>query len=66
MRVVHQPLTDGIYYIRMEDANRNKVAALSTNALVGGRGLEQALADAQLVVVLANSPAATAVGRRPP
>lgn len=44
----------------MEDANGNKVAALSTNASVGGRGLELTLADAPLIVALANSPAATA------
>lgn len=55
---MRQPLTDDVYYVRINDANGNKVAALSTNASVGGRGLEQAMADAQLIVALANSTAA--------
>lgn len=58
IQVVRQPLTENVYYVRINDAHGNKVAALSTNESVGGRGLEQALADAQLIVALANSPAA--------
>lgn len=60
IRILRHPPPDGVCYIRMEDANGNKVAAFSTNASVGGRGLELTLADAQLIVALANSPAATA------
>lgn len=60
LQVVRQPLTDDVYYVRINDAAGNKVAALSTNASVGGRGLEQALADGQLIVALANSTAAAA------
>ena len=58
IRVVRQPLTENVY--RINDAHGNKVAALSTSESVGGRGLEQALANAQLIVALTNSPAAAA------
>lgn len=60
MRIVRQPLTENVYFIQIDDANGNKVAALSTHASVGGRGVEQGLADAKLIVALVNSPAAAA------
>ena len=63
MRIVRQPLTENVYYIRIDDANGNKVAALSTHASVGGRGLEQATADARLIVTLANSGTADSIER---
>ena len=60
MRIVRQPLTENVYFIQIDDANGNKVCALSTHASVGGRGVGQGIADAKLIVALVNSPAATA------
>lgn len=57
---VKQPLVDNVYFIRIFDADGNKVATLSPHSSVGGRGLEQAVADARLIVAIANSPAAAA------
>lgn len=61
--MARQPLTDDVYFIRIEDANGNKVATLSPHPSVGGRGLEQATADAGLIVTLANSGAAQSIER---
>ena len=52
-----------VYYLRILDAKGNRVADLYPHESVGGRGLEQVTADAQLIVALANSPAADAVER---
>lgn len=60
MRIVRQPLTDNVYFIQIDDADGNKVCAFSTHASVGGRGVEQGIVDAKLIVALVNSPAAAA------
>lgn len=60
MRIVRQPLTENVYFIQIDDAEGRKVATLSTHSSVGGRGVDQAIADARLIVALANSPAAAA------
>lgn len=49
-----------VYFLRILDANGNRVADLYPDASVGGRGFEQATADAQMIVGLANSLAAGA------
>lgn len=49
-----------VYFLRILDANGKRVADLYPHESVGGRGLEQATADATLIVALANSPAAAA------
>lgn len=64
-RVQMQRTHDGsaVYFLRILDAQGNRVADLYPHESVGGRGLEQATADAGLIVALANSPAADAVER---
>ena len=52
-----------VYFLRILDAKGNRVADLYPHESVGGRGLEQATADAGLIVALANGPAADAVER---
>ena len=52
-----------VYFLRILDATDNRVADLYPHESVGGRGLEQATADAQLIVKLASSPAADAIER---
>lgn len=49
-----------VYFLRILDAKDNRVADLYPDASVGGRGLEQVTADAQMIVGLANSLAAGA------
>lgn len=52
-----------VYFLRILDASGHRVADLYPHESVGGRGLEQATADAQLIVKLAGSPAADAIER---
>ena len=52
-----------VYFLRILDAKGHRVADLYPHESVGGGGLEQATADAGLIVALANSPAADAVER---
>lgn len=52
------------HYLRVYDADGNRVCDFYPHESVGGRGLEQAEADAKLVVALANSPAAAAFEAR--
>lgn len=61
-RIQMQRSHDGsaVYFLRILDANDRRVADLYPHNSVGGRGLEQATADARLIVALANSPAAAA------
>lgn len=64
-RIQMQRTHDGasVYFLRILDAQGNRVADLYPHESVGGRGLGQATADAGLIVALANSPAADAVER---
>jgi hypothetical protein len=52
-----------VFFLRILDANDNRVADLYPHESVGGRGIEQATADAGLIVKLASSPAADAIER---
>jgi hypothetical protein len=49
-----------VFFLRILDATGSRVADLYPHESVGGRGLEQQTADAQMIVALANSPAAAA------
>lgn len=49
-----------VFFLRILDANGSRVADLYPHESVGGRGLEQVTADAQMIVGLANSLAAGA------
>jgi len=52
-----------VYFLRIVDATGNRVADIYPHESVGGCGLEQATADAQLIVKLVGSPAADAIER---
>ena len=61
-RITMQRSHDGsaVYFLRIVDAKDNRGADLYPHESVGGRGLEQVTADAQMIVGLANSLAAGA------
>ena len=61
-RIQMQRSHDGsaVYFLRILDATDKRVADLYPHESVGGRGLEQVTADAQMIVGLANSLAAGA------
>lgn len=52
------------HFLRIYDATGNRVADFYPHESVGGRGIEQAQADARLVIALANSPAADDIDAR--